>query len=288
MYCYEIGGVGFGFDTDNELLESPNYGLFRIDETRFNMLTNKHFYSFGGEFPTEYGTMIFDGGSYKAYDCGNFRLKITERFDEISYKVAFVEKKGEVGGRIAYTEGGYDKLKTTAELFRLTDTMSALLHFDALMLHASFIEYNGRAVLFSAPPETGKSTQAELWKKYADAEVLNGDRAILRFDGGRWYACGNPACGSSDICINRDVPLGTIVFLKQSPVNRVNELPLFQRFMLLSSQISCGVRRSDDTDKLLKLTEKLANDVEIYELECTPDERAVQALMNKIGGAVNA
>lgn len=287
MYCYIIGGVGFGFDTDNELLESPNYELFRVGEDEFMSAECRHFYSFGGEFPTEYGRMFFDGGSYKAYDGGDCWLRITERFDEISYKVAFIEKKGESGGRIVYTEGGYDKLKTTAELFRIIDTMSALLYYDGLMLHASYIEHNGRAILFSAPPGTGKSTQADLWSKYAGARILNGDRAILRLTDNGWFVHGNPACGSSDICVNKCVPLDTIVFIKQSPVNRVNDMGTFQRFISLSSQLSCGVRKSDDTDRLLKLTEKLAGDIRICELECTPDERAVQVLMEKIGGAVN-
>ncbi len=287
MYCYIIGGVGFAFDTDKTLIESSNYELFRVDEEEFRSAECRHFYSFGGDFPTEYGRLFFDGGSYKAYDCGDCWLQITDRFDGIDYNVAFVQKKGESGGRIVYTEGGYDKLRTTAELFRLIDTMSALLHYNGLMLHASYIEYNGRAILFSAPPETGKSTQADLWKKYAGAEVLNGDRAILRLTDDGWFAHGNPACGSSNICVNRCVPLDTVVFLKQSPVNKVNDMGAFQKFLSLSSQLFCGVRRSDDTDKLLKLTERLAGDVRICELECTPDERAVKVLMEKIGGSIN-
>lgn len=288
MYCYEIGGVGFGFDTDNELLESPNYGLFRISDDEFLRLDNRHLYSFDGEFPTELGKIIFDASSYTVYENGDFYYKVSSRVDEISYKCALTEKKGENGGVFSFTDGGYQKIKTTAELFRLIDTMSDLLFFDALMLHASYIEYNSRAILFSADPGTGKSTQADLWKKYAGAEVLNGDRAILRLTDKGWFAYGNPACGSSDICVNRSVPLDTIVFLKQSPVNRVNDLPLFKKFINLSSQIACGVRKSTDTEKLLKLTERLANDVKIFELECTPDERAVHILIDKIGGAVNA
>lgn len=288
MYCYEIGGVGFGFDTDNELLESPNYGMFRISEEEYNQLEHRHLYTFDGDFPTETGKIIFDGSSYIVCENGDYYYKISSRVDEISYKCALTEKKGESGGVLSFTEGGYDKLKTTAELFRLIDTMSDLLFYDGLMLHASYIDYNGRAILFSADPGTGKSTQADLWKKYAGAEILNGDRAILRLTDNGWLVHGNPACGSSDICVNKCVPLDTIAFLKQSPVNRVNDLPLFGKFMNLSAQLSCGVRKTDDTEKLLKLTEKLANDVRICELECTPDERAVRVLMDKIGGAVNA
>lgn len=287
MYCYEIGGVGFGFDTENELLESPNYGLFRIDKDAYNRLESRHLYTFNDDFPSDVGKMIFDGSSFRVYENGDNYYKITSRVDEIEYKCALTEKKGESGGVLSFTQGGYSKLKTTAELFRLIDTMSALLFYNGLMLHASFIDFNGRAILFSADPGTGKSTQADLWHRYTDAQILNGDRVILRLTDDGWLAYGNPACGSSDICVNGCVPLDTIAFLKQSPFNRVNDLQSLEKFMKLSSQLSCGVRKSDDTNKLLKLTEKLAGDVRICELECTPDERAVRVLMDKIGGAVN-
>ncbi|WP_370839368.1 hypothetical protein [Intestinibacter bartlettii] len=33
-----------------------------------------------------------------------------------------------------------------------------------------------KGILFSAPSGTGKSTQADLWEKYENAEIINGDR----------------------------------------------------------------------------------------------------------------
>ena len=33
----------------------------------------------------------------------------------------------------------------------------------AVILHSAYIDYKGKAILFSAPSGTGKSTQAELW-----------------------------------------------------------------------------------------------------------------------------
>ena len=60
---------------------------------------------------------------------------------------------------------------------------------------ASFIRWQGRGILFSAPSGTGKSTQANLWVQHQGAEVINGDRAALRQVGGRWQAFGLPyAC----------------------------------------------------------------------------------------------
>ncbi len=35
-----------------------------------------------------------------------------------------------------------------------------------MILHCAYVEYQGEAILFSAPSETGKTTQANLWEKY--------------------------------------------------------------------------------------------------------------------------
>ena len=75
-----------------------------------------------------------------------------------------------------------------------------MIRRDSMILHCAYIKYCGAAILFSAPSETGKSTQAGLWEKYRGSETVNGDRALLRKIDGRWTACGWPVCGSSEIC----------------------------------------------------------------------------------------
>ena len=39
-----------------------------------------------------------------------------------------------------------------------------LLHFRTLFFHASYAAWQGQGILFTAPSQTGKSTQAELWR----------------------------------------------------------------------------------------------------------------------------
>ena len=72
-----------------------------------------------------------------------------------------------------------------------------LLPQNAFFLHSSFISVDGKAVLFSAPCGTGKSTQAALWEKHRQAEIINGDKAGLLVENGV-YACGVPFCGTSN------------------------------------------------------------------------------------------
>ena len=74
-----------------------------------------------------------------------------------------------------------------------------LIARDSLILHCAYMVYQGEAILFSAPSETGKTTQANLWEKYRGSRTVNGDRALLGKRDGRWTAQGWPVCGTSEV-----------------------------------------------------------------------------------------
>ena len=77
-------------------------------------------------------------------------------------------------------------LKEEKVLFKQINLMNYLAFEDVLVnhqgfiLHSSFISWQNNGILFTAPSGTGKSTQADLWKKYEDADIYNGDRTIIR------------------------------------------------------------------------------------------------------------
>ena len=75
-----------------------------------------------------------------------------------------------------------------------------MIRRDALILHCAYLEYQGEAVLFTAPSGTGKTTQGGLWEKHRGAVTVNGDRALLQKKDGRWIAWGWPVCGTSEVC----------------------------------------------------------------------------------------
>ena len=41
-----------------------------------------------------------------------------------------------------------------------------LVERNSMILHCAYVEYQGEAILFSAPSETGKTTQANLWERW--------------------------------------------------------------------------------------------------------------------------
>ena len=55
-----------------------------------------------------------------------------------------------------------------------------LIHRGYVSLHAACVELNGKAIAFSGPSGTGKSTRAAAWQSAFDAELISGDRPLIR------------------------------------------------------------------------------------------------------------
>ncbi len=167
---------------------------------------------------------------------------------------------------------------TAAHLIAATGVHHRLLQKNCAVIHASYIVHNGKGILFTAPSQTGKSTQAELWRIHAGAEILNGDRALLlgRDDG--WYTGGYIACGSSGVCKNKILPLGAIVLLAQGPENVIRPATAKERVHSLFSAMESFHWSTEELDLSLALAAKIAAQAPIYHLICRPDEDAVRTL----------
>lgn len=149
---------------------------------------------------------------------------------------------------------------------------------DGLILHCAFVEYQGAAILFSAPSETGKTTQANLWERYRDARTVNGDRGLLQKIGGLWHARGWPVCGSSGVCRRKDLPIRAVVMLSQAPEDRAARLAPMKAFTQIYSQITVNRWNAEANLRAIALLEDLITAVPVYHLACTMNETAVEAL----------
>lgn len=156
-----------------------------------------------------------------------------------------------------------------------------LLPQNAFFIHSSFISANGKAILFSAPCGTGKSTQAALWEKYRGAEIINGDKAGILVENGV-YACGVPFCGTSGICKNKTLPLGAIILLSQAPENTVRRLKGIEAVQGVLQNIYLDLIAPNEQAAVIDLLIELLKTVPVYSFGCTPDENAVIALENEL------
>lgn len=157
-----------------------------------------------------------------------------------------------------------------------------LLRFRGILLHSSLVRWQGKAILFSAPCGTGKSTQASLWEQYMGSETLNGDRAGIRFADGVWTAFGLPFAGTSGIYRNESAPVAAIVTLSQGSENVIRRLSPMEALKKLLPE--CSSRRWDQNymDQLLNVLLELVQQVPVYRLECRPDQGAVELLHDTI------
>lgn len=177
-----------------------------------------------------------------------------------------------------YDEKHLKALWCTQNIWNAIGLETLLLRNNRMIIHASFIRVYDRAILFSAPCGTGKSTQATLWQKYNNAEILNGDRAALYCENGIWTAFGLPFAGSSGIYKNESAPVSAIVYLKQSSTNQLTRISSSQALRLLMPELNLCRWDREFMSRALALTSHLLESVQFMLLECLPDTGAVELL----------
>ncbi|MGN8922642.1 hypothetical protein ACTNB0_16570 [Lachnospiraceae bacterium HCP28S3_F9] len=153
---------------------------------------------------------------------------------------------------------------------------------NALILHGCFIEHKGKAIVFSAPSGTGKSTQGYLWTKYENAKIINGDRCVLQNKTDNIYVSGLPFCGSSTININKTVPLCAIVIVKQAKRNFVEIPSDNESIKKIMSETTINYWNSLYVEQSLLLIENIVNKSSVFCLNCTISKEAVDVLKREI------
>ena len=153
-----------------------------------------------------------------------------------------------------------------------------IVRHGGILLHSSFIRVEDSAILFTAPSRTGKSTQAELWKKYRGAEVINGDRTAVVPTGDAVMAYGIPYCGTSGICRDAKLPVAAIVCLSQAPQDRVEPLMGMRAFRNLWEGCSVNLWDREDVELCTKGVMEVIRQVPVVHLACTPEKSAVETL----------
>ncbi len=202
-------------------------------------------------------------------------------------RIIYNQKKNRILMKDYCTDGmhhyvEYDKKHMTYwdtnMMMKLFELPYHLLEKQGVFLHASYIIWKGRAILFTAPKQTGKSTQASLWKKYKNAEIVNGDRTIIKKENGYWMAYGSPYCGTSGICNNISAPIGAVVILSQASVNQLRPAKTMEAIIAMMD--GCTYEKQDKKQicKVTDVIQRVISEVPFYRLACLPDKSAVELL----------
>lgn len=184
--------------------------------------------------------------------------------------------------KIQVKKGGYRNNIGVKTVLNSLGMEHLILEKQGVILHASFIENNGKAILFTAPSGTGKSTQAELWKEYRNAKIINGDRAVIRLIDGKLYACGIPFAGSSTYCKNRTLPIEAIVYLGQAPETEIRRFTNIEAFRRVWEGCTVNTWNQYDVAKAFDIVQNIVSQVPVFYLQCTPNKSAIETLEKEL------
>lgn len=271
---FRIGEFVFRLCCPDSIQPPANFLQFATDDTRPVQFTYE--IAVGGDFPTpEHPLATRPDLVVFSTPGGEGRLIGTKGVE--GYYACYEELSSN-RARILLDPARIGSLHIDPVFVSLLALERRMIERDSMVLHCAYVHYKGKAILFSAPSETGKTTQANLWEKHRGADTVNGDRALLSCTDGVWTAQGWPVCGSSEVCHLRALPIHAIVMLRQAPENTVRRLHPAQAFAQLYSQITANRWNQADHLRTIGLIEQLVGQVPVFELGCTISEQAVECL----------
>ena len=183
---------------------------------------------------------------------------------------------------VLYLIGEEKCIDYSRNIIDIMNIENVLNKFNGFILHSSFINWQNNGILFSAPSGTGKSTQADLWNKHENAEIINGDRAGVRNVDGVWSAYGLPVAGSSGIYKNKKAQISHIIVLRQGTENKLTRLSPRDAFIKIYSETTVHTWDDEFQNNILNMISDLVQNVPVYLYECLPDESAVEFLKEQI------
>lgn len=287
MDCFQIAGTGFGIQIPGKNLSPGKYlRNFRVPESYYAGIENKinihieeKVFEISEAVSETGGRVIWEerGKKYLASAYGHCRYAAA--FSPADWKEDEIIVKLDPN---IYREYSFNM----NQLLSITGLHSPLLARGGLTVHASYIEtgdgVNRQGVLFTGPSGMGKSTQAELWSRFADARIINGDRTVVRREKDGWKAHGIPVCGSSQICENESLPIRIIIVLAQGIENRVEEIKEGEKYRALLLASAFYQWDAYESEKVHELITELISEVPIIRLVCRPDKGAVRTVQKYI------
>lgn len=276
-YHLTLAGLRTVLDTPHEITISENLRPFlcrRHEETdcviTLQSCTRLPALSAGG---------VWHGPEYYDRPEGNTRIFHCTAPHSAAFAVTELLKSGDI--RISVLPDFLSYFSGSTGIFNRIGMETLLLQHKGLLLHASLINYRNNAIAFAGPSGVGKSTQADIWRNYLGAQIINGDRTALRRTADGWMAYGSPYAGTSGIYRNDRAPLAAIVLLRQATENRLLPLSAPEAFRLLYPEFSIHHWDSAFVAVATDLCLQLLAERPVYLLECRPEESA--ALLLKKG-----
>lgn len=269
---YRFAGLTVLFDSGFDIKSTGFSGLFEVPET---------------EPDIRIGLSLCDG-----YSAGEVRYSTTlyncvdtadgdtclQYIEPLTGEVCFELHRAPGGLEGRMTAGDAAQCADMFYLWRYIDLGDIMLERGRIVFHCSFVLDDTGAVLFCGRSGAGKSTQAELWRQSRGAEIINGDKAVLYLKNGELYASSLPVAGTSDICVNREAPVGAIVALSHGTSNELWPMNAVEALTAILSNTMYDARRDGATEKAVTLAGEMLRGVKALRYSCLPEPSAVEKL----------
>ena len=269
-----IGDFAFRLITDDEILPPPNFMLFECDQALPQYI---YTITLSEEFPELSGKIIAQREDLVVSENNGLESRLIGVKGTKGYYACYSEIS-QAEAQITLSPSRLNGLHIDPVFVSLLALERRQVQYNAFVLHCAYIEYQGKAILFSAPSETGKTTQGNLWEQYKGARTINGDRALLQKVNGQWIVRGWPVCGSSEICNNIEMPIHAIVMLSQGKIDEVSVLSPMKAFSLMYSQITINRWNAPVNIRCMDILEGFVRENPVWHLSCTISENAVNTL----------
>lgn len=286
---YEIAGIVLKINLPEGIVIKPMepYCIYRVEKKTPDIFLN---YSFVKQLKLPKRLPIYKKDQEEIYESEEEVIRFVHRCSPILKEIdGTIKLEKETGDFINYYKkdvpNQYEifllehQILNEKKIFYTMGLEHLLATQRAVILHSAYIDYKGKAILFSAPSGTGKSTQAELWRMNREGtEVVNGDRSILTCRGGIPEANGLPFCGTSKIYKKKTLPIRAIVVLRQGKQNVIHRLQPLEavQWLLSECNVMFGIRQ--DVENTVDLLTELVQSVPVFWFSCLPDVSAVSVL----------
>lgn len=219
---------------------------------------------------------------FKVYEdsSGYYRIYHDHKEDDRQYAIGKIYSKDYE--KIQYLTDSVQFFSESSNSFSHVAFEELLLRWEAMILHASFINTEQGGILFSGPSGIGKSTQADLWKLYEKAELINGDRTIIRKMENVWRAYGSPYAGSSRCFVNKSAAIRAVVILKKGEECKIQKLSPSMAFLKTYAGMIINTWNQEYIQTITELLRRFVLETPIYLLECTPTKDAVDLLKHTL------
>lgn len=199
--------------------------------------------------------------------------------DAASAKIDFSENRADIS-LLSFDE---DDIQKRDMIYSGHAFGQLLLNYDRMVVHSSCIKVDGKAILFSAPSGTGKSTHTALWKEYVSGtEYINDDTPVIRLDKtDEVLACGSPWSGKTRLNNNISAPLCGIVFLERGTKNQIMPMSGVEAMGRLVGECRKFPYR-DSVGQAAKLCMQLLKQVPVYKLACDISYEAVETVRKEL------